>query len=40
MLEADMKSRGAWVFSGRLHEPDTATVVQVANGEIVTTEGV
>ena len=38
-LEAEMKSSGAWVFSGRLHEPDTATVVRVANGEVLTTDG-
>jgi hypothetical protein len=38
-LESEMKSTGAWVFSGRLHEPDTATVVRVSNGEIVTTDG-
>ena len=34
-----MKSTGAWVFSGRLHDPDTATVVRVANDEILTTDG-
>ena len=34
-----MKSAGAWVFSGRLHDADTATVVRVANGEILTTDG-
>ena len=28
VLEQEMKSAGAWVFSGRLHEPDTATVVR------------
>ena len=39
VLEAEMKSTGAWVFSGRLHEPETATVVRVANGEILTTDG-
>ena len=39
ILEAEMKSTGAWVFSGRLHEPETATVVRVANGEILTTDG-
>jgi hypothetical protein len=38
-LEADMKSNGAWVFSARLHEADTATVVRSANGEILTTDG-
>ena len=38
-LEADLKSAGAWVFGGRLHEPDTATVVRVSNGEVLTTDG-
>jgi hypothetical protein len=38
-LEKEMKSAGAWVFSGRLHQPDTATVVRVANGEVLTTDG-
>src|SRR5437870_9828343 len=39
IVEAEMKSNGAWVFSARLHGPDTATVVRVANGEILTTDG-
>src|SRR5262245_26106244 len=39
ILEQEMKSSGTWVFSGRLHEPDTATVVRVSNGEVVTTDG-
>lgn len=39
LLEAEMKSAGAWVFSGRLHEADTATVVRVSNGDILTTDG-
>jgi hypothetical protein len=38
-LEAEMKSAGAWVFGGRLHGPDTATVVRVSNGEVLTTDG-
>jgi hypothetical protein len=38
-LEADMKSAGAWVFSGRLHDPDTATVVRPSGGEVLTTDG-
>jgi hypothetical protein len=38
-LEAEMKSAGAWVFSARLHDPDTATVVRVSGGEVVTTDG-
>jgi hypothetical protein len=38
-LEAEMKSAGAWVFSGRLHAADTATVVRVSGDEVVTTDG-
>jgi hypothetical protein len=38
-LEEEMKSAGAWVFGGRLHEPDTATVVRVSGGEVMTTDG-
>jgi hypothetical protein len=34
-----MRSTGAWVFSGRLHEADTATVVRTSGGEVVTTDG-
>jgi hypothetical protein len=39
VLEEEMQSTGAWVFSGRLHEPDTATVVRVSAGELLTTDG-
>jgi len=39
VLEGEMKSAGAWVFSARLHDPDTATVVRMSNGEVVTTDG-
>lgn len=39
VLEEEMKSSGAWLFSGRLHEPDTATVVRVADGDTLTTDG-
>jgi hypothetical protein len=38
-LEAEMKSAGAWVFSARLHDPDTATVLRLSGGEVVTTDG-
>jgi hypothetical protein len=38
-LEQEMKSAGAWVFSGRLHEPDTATVVRLSGGQVLTTDG-
>jgi hypothetical protein len=39
IIEQEMKSAGAWVFSGRLHEPATATVVRLSDGEVVTTDG-
>jgi hypothetical protein len=39
VLEEEMTSAGAWLFSGRLHEPDTATVVRVSDGEVLTTDG-
>jgi hypothetical protein len=39
-LEDEMKSSGAWVFGGRLHAPDTATVVRVSDsGEVLSTDG-
>jgi len=38
-LEAEMKSAGAWVYSGRLHQPDTATVVRISGDEVLTTDG-
>jgi hypothetical protein len=38
-VEDEMKASGAWFFSGRLHDADTATVVRVAGGEVVTTDG-
>lgn len=38
-IEKEMASAGAWVFSGRLHEPDTATVVRETAGDVVTTDG-
>ena len=38
-LEEEMKSAGALVFSGRLLEPETATVVRIANGDVMTTDG-
>ena len=39
VLEEEIKSAGAWVFSGRLHDADTASVVRVSGGEVVTTDG-
>jgi hypothetical protein len=38
-LEEEMRAAGAWLFSGRLTEPDLATVVRVSAGETLTTDG-
>ncbi len=38
-LEAEMKSAGAWVFGGRLHDPETATVVRPSGEDVLTTDG-
>ena len=34
-----LAARGEWVFGGGLHDPDTATVVSVATGSPVMTDG-
>jgi hypothetical protein len=34
-----MQRAGAWVFGGGLHPAETATVVKVSDGEVVTTDG-
>ena len=39
VLEEEMKSAGAWLFGGALHDPDTATVVRMSGGEVVATDG-
>src|SRR5437667_8401036 len=39
VLEQEMKSAGAWLFGGALHDVDTATVVRVSDGEVLTTDG-
>jgi hypothetical protein len=39
LLEEEMKSTGAWLFGGALHEPDMATVVRVSDRELLTTDG-
>lgn len=38
-LEAEMKSAGAYLFGGGLHGVDTATVVRVTDGQVLTTDG-
>jgi hypothetical protein len=34
-----MKAAGAWVFSGGLFPPSTATVIRVAQGDVLVTDG-
>jgi len=38
-IEREMNAGGAWVFSARLHGPETATVVRVAGADVLTTDG-
>jgi hypothetical protein len=37
--DQEVKAAGAWVFSGGLHPPSTATVVRVKDGDVLTTDG-
>jgi hypothetical protein len=34
-----VRDKGAWVFAGGLCPPDTATVVRVTDGQVMTTDG-
>jgi hypothetical protein len=38
-VRQELKAAGAWVFSGGLHSPSTATVVRLQDGDVVTTDG-
>jgi hypothetical protein len=38
-FNAELQAEGAWVFAGGLHPADTATVVRVKDGDVVTTDG-
>jgi hypothetical protein len=38
-LRQEMKAAGAWVFSGGLHAPSTATVVRLRDNDILMTDG-
>ena len=38
-LNREIKAAGAWVFAGGLHPPSTATVVQLRDGDVLTTDG-
>jgi hypothetical protein len=38
-LNRELKAAGAWVFAGGLHPPSSATVVRVADGDTLITDG-
>lgn len=38
-LRREMQEAGAWVFSGGLHSPSTATVLRVRDSSVITTDG-
>ena len=38
-VDERLRSAGAWVFSGGLHGPDTATVLRPRQEEVLTTDG-
>jgi hypothetical protein len=38
-LNAQIQAEGAWVFAGGLHPPETATVVRIRDGDVLTTDG-
>ena len=35
----ELQAEGVWVFAGGLHPANTATVVKVQDGEVITTDG-
>jgi hypothetical protein len=38
-LNEEMQAAGAWVFAGGLHPSSTATVLQLKDGDMLTTDG-
>ena len=38
-VDAEMRAAGAWVFTGGLHPPDTATVLRADGGDVLITDG-
>lgn len=38
-LNQEIRAAGAWVFTGGLHAPSTATVVRAQGGELLMTDG-
>jgi hypothetical protein len=38
-VNREIRAAGAWVFSGGLHEPSTATVAKLKDGDVLLTDG-
>ena len=38
-FNSKLQKPGAWVFAGGLHPANTSTVVRVANGDVLTSDG-
>lgn len=38
-LNREMKAAGVWVFAAGLHDPSTATVARVRDGDVLMTDG-
>jgi hypothetical protein len=38
-FNAELQAKGVWVFAGGLYPADTATVVRIQDGEVLTTDG-
>ncbi len=38
-VDQEMRAAGAWVFTGGLHPPETATVVRAEAGDVLVTDG-
>ena len=39
VMNRELRASGSWVFAGGLHEPSTATVVRVKDGDALVTDG-
>jgi hypothetical protein len=38
-FNSELQAEGAWVFAGGLHPADSATVVRIQDGQVLTTDG-
>ena len=38
-IRDELQAAGSWVFAGGLHDPSTATVVRVKDGDVLMTDG-